>query len=119
MRKDGDEALLRYTRNSTASTWRAARCCCPSRTPKPPAPVIAAVDYAIKNVRSFYKLKKPRNWTRLNREGARVGEKFDPLERIGIYVPGGTAPLVSTAVMTIPLAKEAGVREIVVATPPR
>jgi histidinol dehydrogenase len=47
-----------------------------------------------------------------------VGEKFDPLDRVGIYVPGGTAPLVSTALMTVPLAKEAGVREIVVATPP-
>ena len=47
-----------------------------------------------------------------------MGEKFDPLERVGIYVPGGTAPLVSTALMTVPLAKEAGVREIVVVTPP-
>jgi histidinol dehydrogenase len=47
-----------------------------------------------------------------------VGEKFDPLERVGIYVPGGTAPLVSTALMTVSLAKLAGVREIVVTTPP-
>jgi histidinol dehydrogenase len=54
----------------------------------------------------------------MNREGATVGEKFDPLERVGIYVPGGTAPLVSTALMTVPLAKESGVREIVVTTPP-
>lgn len=118
VRKDGDDALLRYTKKFDGVDLSRGTLLLPSRTPKPPAPVVAAVDYAIKNVRSFYKLKKPRNWTRLNREGARVGEKFDPLERIGVYVPGGTAPLVSTALMTIPLAREAGVREIIVTTPP-
>jgi histidinol dehydrogenase len=46
-----------------------------------------------------------------------VGEKFDPFQRVGIYVPGGTAPLVSTALMTITLARVAGCPEIVVCTP--
>jgi len=46
-----------------------------------------------------------------------VGEKFDPFQRVGIYIPGGTAPLVSTALMTITLAKIAGCKEIVVTTP--
>jgi histidinol dehydrogenase len=46
-----------------------------------------------------------------------VGEKFDAFERVGIYIPGGTAPLVSTALMTIVLAKVAGCKEIVVCTP--
>jgi histidinol dehydrogenase len=46
-----------------------------------------------------------------------VGEKFDPFQRVGIYIPGGTAPLVSTALMTITLAKAAGCPEIVVCTP--
>jgi histidinol dehydrogenase len=55
----------------------------------------------VKNVNAFSKLRKPRTWSRKNREGALVGEKFDPLERVGIYVPGGTAPLVSTALMTV------------------
>jgi len=44
-------------------------------------------------------------------------EKFDPLERVGIYVPGGTAPLVSTVLMTVTLAKVAGCPEIVVCSP--
>ena len=52
-----------------------------------------------------------------NSHGASVGEKFDPFQRVGIYIPGGTAPLVSTALMTITLAKVAGCREIVVTTP--
>jgi histidinol dehydrogenase len=58
-----------------------------------------------------------KNWRRKNAQGAWVGEKFDPLDRVGIYIPGGTAPLVSTAVMTITLARAAGCREIVVCTP--
>ena len=52
-----------------------------------------------------------------NSHGAAVGEKFDPFQRVGIYIPGGTAPLVSTALMTITLAKVAGCKEIVVCTP--
>ncbi len=118
VRKDGDEALIRYTKKFDGVDMGKSGLLLPSRTPKPFPVVISAVDYAIKNVRGFSRLKKPRNWMRTNREGARVGEKFDPLERIGIYVPGGTAPLISTALMTIPLAREAGVREIVVTTPP-
>jgi histidinol dehydrogenase len=46
-----------------------------------------------------------------------VGEKFDPFQRVGVYIPGGAAPLVSTALMTITLAKAAGCQEIVVCTP--
>ena len=52
-----------------------------------------------------------------NSHGAAVGEKFDPFQRVGVYIPGGTAPLVSTALMTITLAKVAGCQEIVVCTP--
>lgn len=52
-----------------------------------------------------------------NSHGAKVGEKFDPFQRVGIYIPGGTAPLVSTALMTVTLAKVAGCQEIVVCTP--
>jgi histidinol dehydrogenase len=118
VRDEGDDALVKYAKKWDGVEMTRANLLLPSRTPQPSQPVRAAVEYALKNVRSFYKLRKPRGWSRLNREGATVGEKFDPLERVGIYVPGGTAPLVSTALMTVPLAKEAGVREIVVVTPP-
>ena len=117
VRKDGDDALVRYTKKFDGVDLTRGGLVLPTRTPKPAPDVIAAVDYAIKSVRSFSRLKKPRNWSRLNREGARVGEKFDPLERIGVYVPGGTAPLVSTALMTVTLARVAGCKEIVVCTP--
>jgi histidinol dehydrogenase len=118
VRKDGDDALVKYAKKFDGFDMSQRGLLLPSRTTPPPPPVRVAIDYAIKNVRSFSKLRKPRSWSRTNREGASVGEKFDPLERVGVYVPGGTAPLVSTALMTVPLAKEAGVREIVVTTPP-
>ncbi|MGH8668083.1 MAG: histidinol dehydrogenase, partial [Burkholderiales bacterium] len=48
-----------------------------------------------------------------------MGEKFDPIERVGIYIPGGTASLVSTVYMTVIPAKQAGVKRIILCTPPR
>jgi histidinol dehydrogenase len=72
---------------------------------------------AQKNIATFAKKSLRKNWSMRNSHGATVGEKFDPFQRVGIYVPGGTAPLVSTALMTITLAKVAGCKEIVVCTP--
>jgi histidinol dehydrogenase len=80
-------------------------------------PLRAAVAEASKNIENFAKKSLRKNWLMRNAHGATVGEKFDPFTRIGIYIPGGTAPLVSTALMTIPLARVAGCREIVVCTP--
>ena len=77
----------------------------------------AAVAEAEGNIASFAKKSRRKNWQSKNSHGASVGEKFDPFTRVGVYIPGGTAPLVSTALMTITLAKVAGCKEIVVTTP--
>lgn len=77
----------------------------------------AAVTEAEKNIAAFAKKSLRKNWQMKNSHGASVGEKFDSFQRVGIYIPGGTAPLVSTALMTITLAKIAGCKEIVVCTP--
>ncbi len=77
----------------------------------------SAVGEAEMNIATFARKSKRRNWETKNSHGASVGEKFDAFQRVGIYIPGGTAPLVSTALMTITLAKVAGCREIVVCTP--
>lgn len=77
-----------------------------------------AVTEAEKNIADFAKKSLRKNWSARNSHGATVGEKFDGFGRVGIYIPGGTAPLVSTALMTIVLARVAGCREIVVCTPP-
>ena len=77
----------------------------------------AAVTGAHRNIDAFSRKALRKGWSMRNSHGAWVGEKFDPFERVGLYVPGGTAPLVSTALMTVTLAKAAGCREIVVCTP--
>ena len=76
-----------------------------------------AVAAAEKNIAAFAKKSLRRNWRMRNSHGAAVGERFDPFQRVGIYIPGGTAPLVSTALMTVTLARVAGCPEIVVCTP--
>lgn len=77
----------------------------------------SAVALARKNIAAYSRRCLRRNWTVRNAQGARVGERFDPFQRVGVYVPGGAAPLVSTALMTVTLAKVAGCHEIVVCTP--
>ena len=76
-----------------------------------------AMKEAHKNIASFAKKSLRKNWQSTNSHGAKVGEKFDPFHRVGIYVPAGKAPLASTALMTITLAAAAGCKEIVVCTP--
>jgi histidinol dehydrogenase len=76
-----------------------------------------AIAGAHANVRDFAKRSLRKNWSVKNAQGARVGERFDPFQRVGVYVPGGTAPLVSTAIMTSTLAQAAGVPQIAVTTP--
>jgi histidinol dehydrogenase len=76
-----------------------------------------AIAETTRNVEDFARRSRRKDWSMRNSHGAMVGEKFDPFQRVGIYVPGGAAPLVSTALMTIPLARVAGCREIVVCTP--
>jgi len=76
-----------------------------------------AVAASLKNITAFAKRGLRKDWSMLNAEGARVGERFQPFDRVGVYVPGGKAPLVSTALMTAGFAKAAGVPEILAATP--
>jgi histidinol dehydrogenase len=77
----------------------------------------SAVAEAEKNIANFARKSRRHGWQSKNSHGAKVGEKFDPFRRVGVYVPGGTAPLVSTALMTVTLAKVAGCPEIAVCTP--
>jgi len=73
---------------------------------------------SIRCVRAFHKKTLPKSWRGRNPHGALVGENFYPLHRVGINVPGGQVPLVSTVIMTTVLAQMAGVREIAICTPP-
>ncbi|MFZ4694971.1 MAG: histidinol dehydrogenase [Verrucomicrobiia bacterium] len=77
-----------------------------------------AARRTLRSVTAFARASMPRDGRIRNRHGAVVGEKFDPLERVGVYIPGGQVPLVSTVFMTAAIARAAGVAEIVACTPP-
>ena len=76
-----------------------------------------AIRTACSQVRAFAKETLPKNWKKKIRDGVIVGEQFNPLDRVGVYIPGGTAPLVSTVLHTAAIAKACGVKEIVAITP--
>ena len=122
VQRRGDKALLHYTEKfdgakltpgklrvsqaELAGAWRVTN----ARSRK-------AIRLAKANVTLFAKRSLRKNWKVRNAQGGVVGEKFDPFARVGVYIPGGTAPLASTTLMTVTLAKVAGCREIVACTP--
>ena len=121
VRKRGNAALIDFTKKFdgaklTAKTLRVSDSELQSARPANSG-VKTAVLAAAKNIRAFSKASMRRDWKMKNAHEAVVGEKFDPFQRVGLYIPGGTAPLISTALMTITLAKVAGCPEIVVFTP--
>ncbi|MDD4097142.1 MAG: histidinol dehydrogenase [Lentisphaeria bacterium] len=81
----------------------------------PTREMIAAVRAQIA---AFARQRLPEAWHFSPRPGVVLGEQFAPLDRVGCYVPGGTAPLISTVLHTVTLAATAGVKDIVVVTPP-
>jgi histidinol dehydrogenase len=118
----GDEALLEFTERFdgarlTPDQLGISRAELMSASLHADESLRAAVAEAEANIARFAQKSRRKAWTTTNSHGASVGEKFDPFQRVGIYIPGGTAPLVSTALMTVTLAKVAGCPEIVVCTP--
>lgn len=79
--------------------------------------IVRAVKDAHRRVMRFSKESLRKDWSMRTLRGGLAGEFFSPMDRIGVYIPGGTAPLASTSVMTVTLAKAAGVKEIVACTP--
>ena len=124
VRAEGDEALLRYTRRfdkvkltprqlkvTEAETSGAFQNISPE--------FVASLKQVIENVHRFYRRSVKRPWRIRDENGVVLGEHPVPLERVGIYIPSGTAPLVSTVYMTVLPAKIAGVKEIILVTPPK
>ncbi|MCG3149195.1 MAG: Histidinol dehydrogenase [Verrucomicrobiae bacterium] len=116
VRARGDTALVELTERFDKVRPTQFRVTDP--TPDVSADLKRAIAVAHKNVADFAKKSRRRNWAMKNAQGASVGEKFEGFARVGIYIPGGKAPLVSTVLMTVTLAKVAGCKEIVVCTPP-
>lgn len=81
--------------------------------------VVKVLREAIKNVRTFHQRQLEESWTINPAAGVQLGQRITPLERVGLYVPGGTAAYPSSVVMNVVPAQVAGVERIVVTTPPR
>ncbi|MCB1088936.1 MAG: histidinol dehydrogenase, partial [Verrucomicrobiae bacterium] len=125
VREKGDAALLAFAEKfdgvkfKSAKALRVTEAELDAADKAVDAKTRRAIATSRKNVIAFAKRSLRQNWMGTNAQGADVGEVFQPFERVGIYVPGGTAPLVSSANMTVALAKAAGCPEIVVCTPPQ
>ena len=78
----------------------------------------ASLELAIANVRRFHDRQRRESWFTEDGDGVILGQRLVPVDRAGLYVPAGTAPLPSSLIMTAVAAQAAGVRELVVATPP-
>jgi len=79
--------------------------------------LLAHIERAAANVHEFHEAQLPDDWTR-EFDGRELGRRYRPLERVGAYVPGGTAAYPSSALMTVVPAAVAGVDHVAVATPP-
>lgn len=90
--------------------WRAAHETAPSD-------LTEALDLAAERIRDFHARQPIPSWT-TDEMGGALGQRVTPLARVGVYVPGGTAPLPSSLLMSVIPARVAGVDEIIVCTPP-
>ncbi len=77
-----------------------------------------ALHLAAERIRNFHEKQKPRSWLDWTQGGGALGQIIQPLERVGIYVPGGSAPLPSSLLMSAIPARVAGVQEIIAMSPP-
>ena len=80
--------------------------------------VRAALEYAADRIERYHAAAMPKSWRITDEHGSVLGQEIRPLDRVGVYVPGGRAAYPSTVLMTVVPARVAGVREIVLVTPP-
>ena len=124
VRRDGDKAVIHYTKLidrveltpenllvSEAEFEAAEQAANPA--------VVASLRKAAENVRRYHQEQKPNSWMTYRDQGSILGQSIIPLDRVGIYVPGGTAAYPSSVIMNAVPAVVAGVREIIMMVPPK
>lgn len=79
---------------------------------------LEVLEKAAENIRVFHEKQKRISWLDMKEDGSMLGQKFTAIEKVGMYVPGGKAPLSSSVLMNLIPAKVAGVERIVMCTPP-
>jgi len=124
VRKRGDAAIIEYTAKFDGVELKAADLRVDEETLRRSAAgadkdFLAALREAIRNVRTFHERQVEESWEISPADGVRLGQRITPLERVGLYVPGGTAAYPSSIVMNVVPAQVAKVERIVVTTPPR
>jgi histidinol dehydrogenase len=124
VKDQGDDALISYTKKFDkvklqARNLRVSESDISAAFNELDSSLIFAFKNAIENVTGFYKEQLPRSVKIKEANGKELSSRSVPLQRVGIYVPAGTAPLVSTVYMTAIPALVAGVKEIVLMSPPR
>ncbi|MCI0513251.1 histidinol dehydrogenase [candidate division KSB1 bacterium] len=84
-----------------------------------PIEVREILDEAAANIRNFHQRQYPQSWLERAADGTQLGQKFTPISRVGVYIPGGTAAYPSSVLMNVIPAQIAGVPQIVVISPPK
>ena len=119
----GDDAVLKYTRKFDGVRLPVKQLRVSQReisgayqniTPN----FVASLKTIFGNINRFYNKALKKSWKMKDGDGVILGENYEPLEKVGVYIPAGTAPLVSTVYMTVLPARIAGVKRIVLISPP-
>lgn len=123
VRKEGDQAVLRYTQKfekAESLTSTVLHAPFPQRLMQLPSETTKAIDVSFENIRKFHEAQKDKKPLQVETMPGVLCSRFSrPIERVGLYVPGGSAVLPSTALMLGVPAMVAGCKKIILATPPR
>ena len=123
VKEKGDEALFSYTKEFdkvevTPETIRVTEAEIEEAYKAVDASLLEVIRKALVNIRNYHEKQRQNSWFTSTENGAMLGQKVTPLNRVGVYVPGGKAVYPSSVLMNIVPAKVAGVPHIVMTTPP-
>ena len=123
VKEKGDEALFSYTKKFdkvevTPETIRVTEAEIEEAYKAVDASLLEVIRKALVNIRSYHEKQRQNSWFTSTENGTMLGQKVTPLNRVGVYVPGGKAVYPSSVLMNIVPAKVAGVPHIVMTTPP-
>lgn len=121
VRERGDAALKEFTQRFDGvelESFRVSNAAIDEAIAKVDPTVAKALQKAANQIRDFHERQKQQGWFALREDGALVGAKVEPLDSVGVYVPGGRALYPSSVLMNAIPASVAGVKRIVCATPP-
>ncbi len=121
VRSDGDNALREYSRkfdNAAIEEIRVSEDEILAAYNEVDPELLETIKRSKQNIQSFHEKQLQNSWISPKEDGTVLGQLVRPLEKVGLYVPGGTAPLISSVLMTAVPAKVAGVSRIIMCTPP-